>query len=565
MLVTLRSAYGLALFALLVGCGHQKSISTERAPSHITANDDPAQTVASASLSNGSAPPHTPSSLQGQLFRFAVNTLPERMDPAFADDLDASQVLNNLYEGLVAHGPDQALQPGVAENWHVSGNGTVYVFKLRRNARWSNGDAVTAHDFRRAWLRLLSPRIRSPNRDFVLGIQGAQAYLRGQAPASSVAIEPVDDFTLRVTLVYPTPFFPALCATTALRPVPRSSAVKRPLGPPNGQVTNGPYRLARIIGSKSIELVKNSHYWDANRVRVPRIRIHAVADNQDALRMFNANELDWTGTVDLPFEERSRLAKRPDYVQEQNYGVYFLRMNLAHNWLKDNRIRHALSRAIDRRALAHDVGEGIRAAYHFVPPTPGYTSPNSPLRFDPAGTSRALKRAMPRPLKRPLTLFIDRSSNHQAVAQTLRNSWKAHLNLDVRIAVHGWREHQAILMDRTYHLGRSGWIGDYRDPLSFLKLWETDSVHNQTGWSDREYDGLLEKARRASRPLVRQDLLRAAEKILLTRGPVIPLFYFSSAYLLNRHFTGISPQPLGLHALKNLRYVPVAKDAVGED
>ena len=488
-------------------------------------------------------------------FRFAIEADPISLDPARATGINEGQLVDNLYEGLVEYpAGDGELVPGVAERWEVSADGLVYTFHLRVDARWSDGRVVSAQDFRRSWLRLLKPRNARSHRELLYIIQGAQAYGLGRSSdPNSVAIEVVSPSVLRVVLASPAPYFLELCAFSALRPVAEGQE-ESAFGPQESGrlVTNGPYRLESWRAGERLTLSKNLRYWGHERVRLSWVSIEPVKDNDDVVRRYLSGRLDWTGTVDLPVDSVKELARREDYRESPSYGTYYLRLNTQNSALADNRVRRALTLSVDRQSISSLVSGGVRPAAGFVPPTKEYKGGDGRLEWTPKAARTLWGEARGGDVANSLTLLINDQPNHRHIARHLVADWKRVLGVTVRIDAVPWPEYLRRINAGKFQMARAGWLGDYQDPMTFLELWGRGHTHNTTRWFDREYTGLLEKARRAKGPAARATLLTEAESILLKRGPVVPLFFYARSSLLSPRVRGFVSNRLGHHLLKYL-------------
>ena len=539
----------LALCALLLGC-----VPTEgpRASAPVVAKP------ATASLKKA---PDRPFKTPDDGLVFAIGGDPETLDPAKARGVNEGKLIDNLFEGLLEHPlGGQVPVPGVAARWSISDDGLTYIFHLRRDARWSNGDPVTAEDFRYSWLRVLDPTFGAPYADMLFVIEGARAYYMGRnADQATVGVKAVGPHTLEVRLAYVAPYFLELCSFQTFRPVHRAT-VERHGGRwtrPENIVSNGAYILAEWAPGQRLEGRRNPHYWDQAAVALEMFRVLVVQENTTLVNLYEAGELDWTGGSDLPAIKMSTLSRRPDYHQDPYNGVYFYRFNVDHPALADARVRRALSFAVDRAAIARVMQGGVTGTGDFVPPSAGYPPSGQSHAFEPEVAQHLLAQAgYPRGKGFPrMRLLYNTQENHKRIAEMIQQMWRRYLGVRVDLENREWKVYLANVKTRQYQVTRSGWIGDYHDPMTFLDLWTTGNGNNNTGWSDREYDALIERARRAGDPRVRFRLLSRAEKTLLTRGPVLPIYHYARSYLLNPAVRGFVPHRLDRHPIKYMRKV----------
>ena len=492
-------------------------------------------------------------------FVFAIGGDPETLDPAKARGVNEGKIIDNLFEGLLDHPlGGTAPVPGVAARWRVSDDGLTYIFSLRRDARWSNGDPVTADDFRYSWLRVLDRKTAAPYADMLFVIEGAKSYYEGRSEdPSKVGIKVLDAHTLQVRLAYVAPYFLELCAFQTFRPVHRATVSTHGMRwtRPENIVSNGAYVLSEWAAGQRLEARKNPHYWARNAVTLEMFRVVVVQENTTMVNLYESGELDWTGGSDLPAIKMASLSRRSDYHEDPYNGVYFYRFNIDHKTLADARVRRALSFAVNREAIAKVMQGGVRGTGRFVPASEGFPPTREVHQFDPERAQTLLAeagypggRAFPR-----LRLLYNTQENHKRIAEMVQQMWRRHLGIAVDLENQEWKVYLANIKSRQYQISRSGWIGDYHDPMTFLDLWTTGNGNNNTGWSDREYDALIDKARREGNPRDRLADLSRAEKTLLTRGPILPIYHYARSYLLNPSVEGFRSHRLDRHPIKYMR------------
>lgn len=305
----------------------------------------------------------------------------QTLDPGLARGVPEFRVLIGLFEGLTAYEPGTMKpRPGVAERWEVSPDGREYTFHLRP-CEWSDGRPVTAEDFVYAWTRVLHPATPTDYAHQLYYLRGAREYNEGRtSDPSRVGVRARDDRTLVVTLEHPCDYFPELCSFFTYYPVRRDVVEK--YGPewtqPKHMVSNGPFRLRERVIRESITIEKNPRYWDAARVRQPRIRFLAIDNRTTAWNLYKDGACDFVTT--LPLDQIDEIRKRPDYRGAPLLGTYFYSFNTRVKPLDDRRIRLALALAVDRELLVDRIlRQGQRPAYHFTYPAwPDFRSP----RFD---------------------------------------------------------------------------------------------------------------------------------------------------------------------------------------
>jgi oligopeptide transport system substrate-binding protein len=433
---------------------------------------------------------------------------PKSLDPSLMTGQLEGRFADAMYEGLTYLDPEtQDPMPGVAERWETSVDEREWTFHLRKNARWSNGDPVTAQDFVWSWKRTLTPAFASEYSYMLWDIENAEAYNRGEIDDFGlVGVKALDDYTLRVNLRNAVPYFLDLTAFYTLYPVHRATVERWEADPseppgswtlPGRVVTNGPFVLESWRVNDRIRLRKNPLYWDAASIRLETVDALSIEDVTAALNAFLVGEADWNPANWDPALNRE-IRQLPECIVTEAAQIYYYRINTTRPHLKDPRVRRALSMAIDRSEIVRNITRlGEKEAFSFVPPgIKGYVQPPG-IRFDPEGARRLLAEAgypggkgMP-----PLELLYNTHEGHKATAVVIAGQLRENLGLDVRPFNEEWQSYQSSTQTLKYDLARAGWIPDYLDPNTFLDMWITDGGNNQTGYSSPLYDRLYRIAK----------------------------------------------------------------------
>lgn len=504
------------------------------------------------------------------ILHFGNGDEPQELDPHIVTGVPESTIIGTLLEGLVLKDPETLEPiPGVAESWVVSDDGRIYTFTLRGNARWSNGDPVTAEDFAWSWWRALQPGLGNVYAYMYFPIANAEAYFNGEIDDfSAVGIKVIDSHTLQLTLTHPTPYFLQLLDHMSMYPVHRATIEK--FGAPDQRGTrwtraghyvgNGPFQLKEWKLNRLIEVERNPHYWDADQVKLNGVHFHPVQNITTEERMFRAGQLHITGTV--PLDKIAWYRERhPELLQVEPYlGTYFYRFNTRLPHLSDPRVRRALSLAVDRESLVRNVAKGGELpAQAFTPPdTRGYTAATE-LPFDPEEARRLLAEAgYPDGQGFPVTeLLYNTSESHQKIAVAIQQMWNEHLNVNIRLNNQDWKVFLNSVEVGDYGIARAGWIGDYVDPNTFLDMWVSGGGNNRTGWSNARYDELvLRLAPAAADSDTRHGLLQEAETILMDEMPTMPLYVYTSKSLIHPSVRGAPPNLLDHVLFKNVWLEP---------
>jgi oligopeptide transport system substrate-binding protein len=508
-------------------------------------------------------PPAVPDVVQTRVqhavptFAFAQSVEPRTLDPGIITDTHSGYLARNMFEGLLSWDA-AAAEPvaAAAESWSVSDDGLTWTFQLRQDAVWSNGDPVTANDFVLSWRRVLDPGFGSDYAALLYPIRGAKALNRGEVQdPETLGVGSLDRHTLVVHLDRPTPWFAAIVAHNVLAPV-NGEVVKRhgwDWTRPGKIVVNGPFVLTEWT-SEGLVLSKNLRYHSAADVQLSRVVSYIVPDPDRVLEMYEEGKLQWTGhsSAMLPLDRLDELASRPDAHHHARLGTAWYALNTADDALSDPRVRRALMLALDRSELATILGPSGVAAAGLVPPgIPGYTSPAG-SEYDPDAARKLLAQAgytdaEPFP---PLEIAVDARAMHQRAAEWMAASWRKTLGVQAGVYSREWKVHAEAVSDGAYQVGRGGWVADFPDPVTFLDLFESTNPLNTAGFADPTYDAMIAEAAATTDSASRMRLLSQAERVLIDKSPILPLFHFASFSLLKPYVGGYEDNALNLHLLR---------------
>lgn len=480
------------------------------------------------------------------ILQYGNDSEPQELDPHLVSGYTEQKILLALFEGLVVLDP-VTLEPlpGVAESWAVSPDGRVYTFTLRKNAKWSNGDPVTAQDFLFAWKRILTPKLGSEYAYMLHVITNAKAYNEGTImDFAEVGVKAADDYTLEVTLDNPTPYFLSMQIHFTYYPVHRG-CIER-IGAvdergtvwtkPGNFVGNGPFKLVEWKPNEVIRTVRNEHYWDNATVKLNGIDFYPAENLQTEERVFRNGDLHLTSDL-LQSKIAVYQAENPELLQINPIsGTYFYRFNCTRKPLDDPRMRRALSLAIDRQSIVQNVSMGgEQTAGALCPPGIGGYQSTASIGYDIQEAKRLLAEAgfeggkgVP-----PIDILFNDMENHQYIAEAIQRMWKTELGIDATISKSDWKTYLDTLNQLNYSVARSAWYADFLDAINFLECFTTGNGNNRTGWSNAEYDALIEKARTTLDTEERKALVQSAEKILIDESPIAPIYFYTRKFLLH--------------------------------
>ena len=493
-----------------------------------------------------------------KVFRFNSGSEPQTLDPQLATTVDASNLAQQIFEGLVSPDPkEMKVLPGVAEKWEISPDGKIYTFHLRKNAKWSDGKPVTAYDFEYAWERGANPKTASTQASRFHFIKNGQLYNSGKLKdPKQLGFKAVDPLTFRVELEAPFPPFLELCTTATFLPV-RKDVVEK-FGDKwtrvENIISNGPFMLNSWRPYEKLVLVKNPNYWDAKNVQIDEIVAYTIEDLETALKRYQAGDLDFIDNI--PQLKVMSLSKSPEYRSAPLFGVYYYPVNVKHPVLKDARIRKALSFAIDREALVNQVlRTGQKPATGIIPPgVPGYNY-SKLVTFDPAKAKQLVAEAgYPDGKGFPvLTLSYNTMESHKLIAETIQQMWKKNLGIDIKLLNQEWKVHVAAIHNHNYDIARFGGIGEYVYPTTTLEQFATGNPGNDTQWSNVRFDKLWGEAAKEANLQKRLKLYEEMEKIVAEESPEIPLYFYAIFTMTKPNVKGLYLKPDHGYAYKHLQ------------
>jgi len=500
------------------------------------------------------------------VLHFGNGTEPQGLDPHIVTGVPEHHIIGALFEGLVTKNPyTLEPEPGVAESWDISNDGKIYTFHLRENARWSNGDLVTAEDFRWSWERALTPELGSLYNYMFFPILNAEGFAIGELDDfSDVGVKALDERTLEVTLREPTPFILQLFDHYSTYPVHPATVLA--FGAPTDRfsqwsredniVTNGAFTLTEWQINSHIRVEKSEYYWDADEIKLNAIVFYPTENIVTEERMFRDEQIHFTNEVGLDKIPVYR-AEQPELLQIAPYlGTYYYLINTNKEPFNDVRVRKALSMAIDRDLLVETILENLfLPSYALVPPgTLGYEPPKT-FGYDPEQARQLLAEAgFPNGENFPaFDILYNTQENHQKIAVAVQQMWSETLGISAAPMNQEWKVYLDSTDNFNYSISRRGWIGDYVDPNTFLDMMITDGGNNKTGFSDPRYDQLI---LREAPAMLDQDerfkLYQEAESILMNAMPIIPIYTYQSKHLKHPSLKGL---PANIMDYYNWKYV----------
>jgi ABC-type oligopeptide transport system substrate-binding subunit len=459
--------------------------------------------------------------------------------------------------------------PGAAAEWEILEDGLVYLFHIRPNAKWSNGNPLTAADFVYSFRRLFDPRTASPSASYSDMILAAPNILRGEASPVTLGVRAVDTLTLEIRLSTPTPFFLQLLTNPSMFPIHGATSDESEKNSANVvPVSNGAYKLTeRLVGS-SVTLRRNENYWDNENTWFDEV-IYRSLDPQAELLGFRAGEIDFTNSVASRSFEVMKRERADELKVAPSLNIYYYGFNLTRPPFKNNpKLRQALSMALDREKIVELVTRrGELPAYSFVPDGITGYEPNE-LPYAALSTEERLEKARRLYLEAGYSpenpahfqLRYNTMGDHERIALAIQNLWSETLGARVDLLNEEFRVLISNIQEmKVTEAFRLSWNGDYKDPYTFLQLFETGNSNNLTGYSNPKFDNWLARAQEEIDPTKRSALLHEAEGIVLADHPVVPIYFFVNKHMLASDIVGYQPSLLDIHYSKFFRRVRLEK------
>ena len=485
---------------------------------------------------------------------------PTTFDPSVGFDSVSWNALNNLMEGFTRLGQDHQPKEATAESIDVFEDGLMYTFNIREDAKWSNGDPVTAEDFLYGWTRMLDPNTASPAAFLGYFIEGAEAFNNGEGSIEDVGMKAVDEKTFEVKLTAPTDAFLNIITNPSFFPVNEKVATDNPewFTEADSFVGNGPFQLASWEHDVKMVFEKNAEYWDADTVKLDKVEWAMVNDSNTEYQMYQANELD---VSDVPSELSEQLMDSDEVSIQDQAGTYFYRFNTTMEPFTNAKIRKAFGMAVNQEQIVEFVTKnGENPAHGFV--SYGFQGPNGEDFRDAAGNlvefnaeeaKKLLEEGMAEEGYETLptvTLTYATSDTHQNIAVALQAQFKEALGVDVELSNVESSVFSSEQKALKYQLSRSSFLHDYADPVNAIESFVTGSSMNRTGWSNAEFDKLIADAKTETDPSVRWKYLLDAEKILFEEAPIFPIHFYNQVALQKPGLSGIVRHPVGYLELK---------------
>lgn len=500
-----------------------------------------------------------------QVLKINLTAEPPTLDPAQAKDSQTNTVLKFLYEGLVRIDENGKEAPGVANDWTISEDGLKYVFNLNPDAKWSNGDAITAEDFVRSWERALKPETASPYAYQLYYIKGAEGYNLSKDETykgtkitdfSQVGVKATDEHTLEVTLENPTPYFLGLTAFYTYYPVHQSADTNDKFFTDyKNMIVNGPFVMDQYAKGQKIVVKKNEGYHAASDIQLSEINMSLTSSSASELQAYKSGQLDYTGAPngEIPTDQiPSVKAELPDEFKATGIAsTYYYQFNVNEAPFNNAKIRKAFAMSIERQLIVDKVTQGGQVpAFGFVPP--GIRGENGEFRDEHKDdyfteNVEEAKALLAEGMKEEgyttlpaVTLIYNTSDAHAKIALAIADMWKKNLGVDVKTENQEWGVFLENRQNQNFQVARAGWSADYNDPYNFLEMWTTGNTNNDSKFSNEQYDKDVKDTVKSADPAARMAAFADAEKVLIQdEMAVMPIYYYTNVSLTKPYLKGV--------------------------
>ncbi|KPU55826.1 MULTISPECIES: peptide ABC transporter substrate-binding protein [Bacillus] len=481
------------------------------------------------------------------------------MDTSKSTDTLGAQILGNTMEGLYRLDKDNKPIPAAAESSTKSEDGKKYTFKLRKDAKWSNGDPVTAKDFVYAWQRLLDKNTAAEYAFIAYYIKNAEAINKGEKPVTELGAKAVDDYTLEVELEKPVPYFLNLLAFPSYYPLNEKFVKEK--GDKYGleadtTVYNGPFVMASWKHEQGWQLKKNDKYWDKKTVKLEEINYSVVKEVATKVNLYDTGSIDFT-LLSGEFVDKYK-SNKDEYGEYSEASTFFLRLNQKRNGqdtpLKSKKLREAIALSVDKKGLANVIlNNGSKATDQLVPKGLA-TGPDGKdfqdtfkngLKYDPKKGAAAWEAAKKELGKDQVTIELLSYDDGTAkkIADYVKDQIEKNLKgVTINTKIQPFKQKLKLETAQDYEISYAGWSPDYADPMTFIDMFESKSPYNQMSYSNAKYDEMVQKSGNElmSDAKKRWETLGKAEKLFLEEDAgLVPLYQTGRAYVMKPNVKGI--------------------------
>ena len=475
---------------------------------------------------------------------------PETLDPSLIESVGAANLIRDMFEGLTAIDAQGKIVPGVAEKWRQV-DPLTWTFQLRSQAKWQNGDPVSAQDFVYSFRRLVDPKTGSKYaRTFGDFFLNGKEVSTGQKPPHELGVRAIDKVTLEIKTSHPVRFLPELVSNPNLSPLHAASIEKlgREWTKPGNLIGNGAYALKSWQVNSKIVLEKTPGYWDSDQVKITRVTYLPVEDGHVDVKLFESGQNDWVYMIP-PGSYDSYLKKYPKETRNTPLlALRFFSIQTQAPFFKDVRVRQALSMVLDRDILAQKVtADGQLPAYGLIvkgvegADRIDYEWANWPMHKKVETAKLLLEQAGVKPGAK-FTFSYNTSEYPTKLAIFAASEWKSKLGLSVELEAMEFKVLIKKRHDGQFEMARDGWNADYNDATSFVALVKCDSDQNHSRHCNKDAEQLIQKGLKESDQTKRKAALNEAIRLIMNDYPIIPLLQYSLPRLVKSYVGGYNTE-----------------------
>jgi len=497
---------------------------------------------------------------EGKVMRYNLSSPTKTIDPTLNASVDGAIIIVNAFEGLMRLDENDKAIPGIAEKYEISEDGLTYTFHLR-DAKWSDGEPVTAKDFEYSWKRALDAATASEYAYQMFYLKNGEKFNSGEATVDEVGVKAIDEKTLEVTLEAAVPYFIELTAFPTYFPL-RQDIVEQ-YGEqwalkPESYISNGPFKAEALDQGSVFSFVKNENYYDAQRVKLDGVDFYFMEEISTAMASFESGDVDGLYRVAREQIPTFQKENNPEFKIFPNLGTYFYSFNVNVEPTNNLKVRQALSMAIDRKAITSVISQGGELpATGFVPA--GIKDHEGNDFREAGGDYGVTETAQVDKAKQLLAeagypngegfptieLIYNTDENHKKIAEAVQEMWKQNLGINVELSNQEWQVFQDTRNKGDYVIARDGWLADYVDPMTFLDMFISNSGNNHPHWNNPEFDALIGNAKKESDPEKRFQMMHQAEDLMMADQIVLPVYYYTNPMMFKSYVKDVRVSPLG--------------------
>jgi ABC-type oligopeptide transport system substrate-binding subunit len=500
------------------------------------------------------------------------NNEPKTLDPSKSSDIASGELLTNSLEGLtrILKTPtgEEVPEKAGAASWKIEENGKKWTFFLR-DYNWEDGKKVTAQDFEYGIKRSLNPKTASPMSYLLYPIKNGEKYNSGKVSSEEVGVKAIDDKTLVIELENPVPYFLQISSLVLMSPQRKDIVEKygSSYGSSyNKMIFNGPFKVTEWNHEKKIVLSKNENYWDKSSVKLSKINIYILKDENSRMAMLFKGQVDIAEASKKEWADKFIKSGNFNEISGYSGATNFLFFNQKSELFKNEKVRRAFSMAINRKDMAEVIYRGIfEAAYGWIPPKVSigeyeYRKKRGNILEENTTEARSLLIEGLKELginKSPEEITVTFSNPNTSTwarkySEYLAHMYKETLGINVKSQFLQWPIFEKNTADMNYEFAGMGWFGDYNDPSSFLETFMGNQSIISTGWKNDEYDKLLKKATITLDNEKRYQYFKRAEEILIKDSVIAPTVYIKSRIFYKKEIQGLMAPAFGCTNYKNV-------------